>query len=227
MSVYQERYWGFGPTPAAEKAEREGQVGREALRRWLKDAGLWERHRKRSKYLTRRERKAHFGELVQMDGSHHQWFSGHKGRSCLMDMVDDSTSITLALMKREETTKAAMEGLQLRDVVCLEETRVISNDWVVRYKNRFLQIVAQSKMPSAKNKVTVQEHLDGSIHLLYRGTEVRFTEISQLPARPQPPTPQVPTIPHPEKTYVPSHNHPWRRFNPMYLGRKKEVLARC
>ncbi|MCL0087263.1 hypothetical protein M1O24_00630 [Dehalococcoidia bacterium] len=39
LSVYQQRYWDFGPTPAAEKAEREGyQVGRETLRRWLKDA---------------------------------------------------------------------------------------------------------------------------------------------------------------------------------------------
>ena len=113
------------------------------------------------------------------------------------------------------------EGLDLRNVFCLEETRVISNDWVVRYKNRFLQIVAQSKLPPAKNKVTVQEHLDGSIHLLYRGTGVRFTEISQLQARPHP---QV-TIPHPEKAYVPSQDHPWRQFNPMYLGRKKEVLV--
>ncbi|MCL0089734.1 hypothetical protein M1O54_05230, partial [Dehalococcoidia bacterium] len=95
-----------------------------------------------------------------MDGSHHQWFSGHKGKGCLMDMVDDATGITLALMRREETTKAAMEGLELRNVFYLEETRVISNDWVVRYKNRFLQIVSQSKLPPAKNKVTVQEHLD-------------------------------------------------------------------
>ena len=116
------------------------------------------------------------------------------------------------------------EGLDLRNVFCHEETRVISNDWVIRYKNRFLQIVAQSKLPPAKNKVTVQEHLDGTIHLLYRGTEVRFKEISRLPARPQPPTPQVP-IPHLEKIYVPSQDHPWRKFNPMYLGRKKAVLV--
>ena len=73
--------------------------------------GLWERHRKRSKHRNRREQKAHFGELVQMDGSHHQWFSGRKGKSCLVDMVDDATGRTLALMRREETTKAAMEVL--------------------------------------------------------------------------------------------------------------------
>jgi len=234
LRLYQERYWGFGPTIAAEKLhERDDyHVGHETLRRWLMNAGLWERHRKRPKHRKRRERKAHFGELVQMDGSHHQWFSGHKGKGCLMDMVDDVTGITLALMRREETTKAAAkalqlegiqdipaanaflagyeetlngkfavepgspadfhqpvpEGLDLRNVFCMEETHVISDDWVVRYKNRFFQIVPQSKLPPARNKVTVQEHLDGSIHILYGGKEVRFTEVSDLPACPPPPT---------------------------------------
>ncbi|MCL0074456.1 hypothetical protein M1O50_06305, partial [Dehalococcoidia bacterium] len=160
LSVYQERYWGFGPTPAAEKlVERDGYQGEhETLRRWLMSAGVRKRHRKRSKHRNRRERKAHFGELVQMDGNHHQWFSGHKGKSCLMDMVDDATGITLTLMRREEATKAAMEGLDLRNVFCIEETGVISNGWVARYKNRFLQIVRQSKLPPAKKKVIVQEH---------------------------------------------------------------------
>ncbi len=127
-------------------------------------------------------------------------------------------------MTIEEATKTAMEGLELRDVVCLEETRVISNDWVARYKNRFFQIVPQSKLTPAKKKVILQGHLHGSIHLLYTGKEIRFTEISQWLACPQPPTPQVPILHH-EKAYVPSQNHPWRRFNPMYLGRKKELLV--
>ena len=59
------------------------------------------------------------------------------------------------------------EGLNLRNVFCIEATRVISNDWVIRYNNRFFQISPQSKLPPAKKKVTVQEHLDGSIHLIY------------------------------------------------------------
>jgi len=53
-----------------------------------------------------RERKAHFGELVQMDRSHHGWFDGQEDKACLMDMVDDATGRTLSLMSPEETTEA-------------------------------------------------------------------------------------------------------------------------
>ena len=42
--------------------------------------------------LKRRERKSHFGELVQLDGSFHDWLEGRGPRGCLMDMVDDATS---------------------------------------------------------------------------------------------------------------------------------------
>ena len=116
------------------------------------------------------------------------------------------------------------DGLSLRDVFCMEQTRVISNDWVIRYKNRFLQIVPQSNLPPARNKVTVAEYLDGSIHIMYRDREVIFTEINARPAPLQDPTPEAIT-PQPGKAYVPSQDHPWRRFNPMYLGMKNPALV--
>ena len=70
LCLYREQYWDFGPTLAAEKLmERDGyEVDHETLRRWLLAAGLWKRQRKRAKHRQQRERKAHFGELVQMDG---------------------------------------------------------------------------------------------------------------------------------------------------------------
>ena len=73
LALYRERYWDFGPTLAAEKlVERDGyEIDHETLRRWLLAAGLWKGQRKRPKHRKWRERKAHFGELVQMDGSHH------------------------------------------------------------------------------------------------------------------------------------------------------------
>ena len=113
LGLYQEQYPGFGPTLASEKLlEREGHlIHHETLRRWLLAAGLWERQRKAPKHRQQRERKAHFGELVQMDGSHHRWFEGSKEEACLMDMIDDATGETLALMSKEETTVAAMEVL--------------------------------------------------------------------------------------------------------------------
>ncbi len=109
---YQERYEGFGPVLAMEKLAEEGyEIGRETLRRWLIEKGLYQPRRERARHRKRRERKAHFGELVQMDGSHHEWFGNEEAPSCLMDMVDDATGKTVALMDEEETTSLAMRTL--------------------------------------------------------------------------------------------------------------------
>ena len=107
---YQERYWDFGPTLAAEKLVKEGYevVDHETLRRWLIKEKLWKKRRKRSPHRTWRERRAHFGELVQMDGSHHEWFEDRRGACCLMNMVDDATGKTLSLLDEQETTAGAM-----------------------------------------------------------------------------------------------------------------------
>jgi hypothetical protein len=111
---YRERYEGFGPVLAREKLSEEGyELGRETLRGWLIEDKLWEPKRKRARHRQRRERKAHFGELVQMDGSHHQWFGKEGPMSCLMDMVDDATGKTLALMGEQESTDLAMRTLWL------------------------------------------------------------------------------------------------------------------
>jgi len=346
LRLYGEHYWDFGPTLASEKLqEREGyEVDHETLRRWLREAGLWQEQRKHPKHRQRREPNAHFGKLVQLDGSHHKWFEERGEKACLMDMVDDATGRTLAIMSDEETTIAAMnvlwawiekygiplvlytdwknvyvtqreptleeqlrgelpltqfgrackkleieiipasspqangrveskhgvyldrwvnelrladisdieaanqllpgfaeklnikfakepripadyhkpipEGLDLRSVFCLEETRTVGNDWVVRYKSHFLQILPQSNLPPAKNKVVVQEHLDGSIHLVYRDREVISSQALVRPTSPQVPSPKT-APPQPRKAQVPSPDHPWRRFNPSYLAKSK------
>jgi len=104
----------FGPTLAAEHLEREHghQVHAETLRRWMLEQGLWSRMRKRKPYRKRRERKEHFGELVQRDGSPHDWFEGRGPRGCLMDMVDDATGANQARMEEQETIWAAAGVLQ-------------------------------------------------------------------------------------------------------------------
>src|SRR6266704_2913644 len=62
--------------------------------------------------LQRRERKEHFGELVQMDGSFHEWFEKRGPQGCLMNLVDDATSKTLARMGEQETIWAAARVLR-------------------------------------------------------------------------------------------------------------------
>ena len=106
---YRERYDDFGPTLAAEKLAKDGyKVDHETLRLWLIRERLWKKRRKRSPHRSWRQRRAHFGELVQMDGSHHKWFEDRAEDCCLMNMVDDATGTTLSLFDEQETTVAAM-----------------------------------------------------------------------------------------------------------------------
>lgn len=109
VELYKERYSDFGPTLAAEKLQFLGyKLDHETLRRWLIEEGLWEKDRKPSAHRSWRERRSHFGELVQMDGSHHHWFEERGPQRCLMNMVDDATGVTLSMISKEETTEAAM-----------------------------------------------------------------------------------------------------------------------
>lgn len=111
IARYVERYEGFGPTLAAEHLVRSDglEVDHETLRRWLVAEGLWSRHRRRSRHRAWRERKGRLGELVQMDGSEHDWLEGRGPRAVLMVLIDDATNRTYARFYRSETTEAAFD----------------------------------------------------------------------------------------------------------------------
>jgi len=112
LQAYMSTYTGFGPTLASEKLHEKGlAVDHETLRRWLIREGVWERKRRRKAYRSRRARKACFGEMIQFDGSPHDWFEGRRGACCLMVMVDDATGKTFALFTEQETAEAAMRLL--------------------------------------------------------------------------------------------------------------------
>jgi hypothetical protein len=119
LALIREKYSGegrarFGPTLAAEHLASEDGivVDHETLRRWMLDAGLWHRRRQRSPYRQRRERKAHFGELVQLDGSHHAWLEARGPSGCAMTLVDDATNRVLLQFAAQETTWAAADVLR-------------------------------------------------------------------------------------------------------------------
>lgn len=105
----------FGPTLAAEHlwTDHGVLVPVTTLSRWMRAADLWTRARRAKPRHERRERKAHFGDLVQLDGSVHDWFEGRGPRACAMTMVDDATSRTVLRFGDEETTWAAAELLQV------------------------------------------------------------------------------------------------------------------
>ncbi len=111
MDLYRSTYRGFGPTLLAEKlgADHGLWVSHDAVRRWLIGEGLLERCRKGRRSRRRRMRKERFGQMVQMDGSHHRWFEGRGGKCCLMVMIDDATGQMRGRFHEQETLIGAME----------------------------------------------------------------------------------------------------------------------
>ena len=327
----------FGPTLAAEHlASEDGiTVHHDTLRRWMLATGLWSRARKRSPHRQRRERKPHFGELVQLDGSFHLWYEARAPRGCLMTLVDDATGRTLGRLGAEETIWAAADvlrrwierygvplalytdwknvymraptaeeqatgavprtqfgrmcaslGIQiiaasspqakgrvernhgthqdrlvkklrrlgiadaaaanaflettylpehnarfaqapasaddfhrrtpsrvtLDRVLQLEETRVLSNDWVIRYDTRYFQVARQSHQAPARSTVLVREAVTGAIEIRYRGSLMQWSEIPAPRPKPKPVLVAARPATAPGRAPSrPSADHPWRR----------------
>jgi hypothetical protein len=341
LQIVGEKYGGeiglrFGPTLAAEHLASDDhlQVHPETLRLWMLQEGLWSRARKRKPYRRRRERKRHFGELVQLDGSFHEWLEKREPRLCLMNMVDDATSVTMAQFHEQETIWAAVDLLrawveeygvppalytdwknvyvrkpneeerltgtvpltqfgrmcaalgtaiiaasspqakgrvernhgthqdrlvkkmrlqgivgaesanvylreqylpehnrrfsiapadrddfhrrkpsrrELDSIFCLEQERVIGNDWVVRYEGRFLQLERHGRYAPARQKVLVREARDGCLTVLYGKQKIAWREIP-APA-PQAKPAVVAVRMEIRRSQKPAANHPWRTFN--------------
>lgn len=112
LARYAQRYPDFGPTLAAEYLAGEGLgVDHETLRRWLLAEGQRTVRRRRQRHRQWRERKPCLGAMVQLDGSHHDWFEGRRERCVLMVMVDDATNRVWAQFFEEETTRASYDML--------------------------------------------------------------------------------------------------------------------
>jgi transposase len=114
LSLYQERYHDFGPTLAMEKLmECDGiKISDETLRRWLIDAGFWKKRRKRSGFRQWRPRRECFGQMVQMDGSDHDWLEGRGPRLVLMGYIDDATNTSYGRFYDYEGTQPAMDSFR-------------------------------------------------------------------------------------------------------------------
>ena len=115
LGIYrQDRYKGFGPTLFSEKLfEEEGiKLSDETLRNWLIESGDWQKARKRKTHRKWRERKGHFGEMLQMDGSHHKWFEGRGPEIVLMGCIDDATNKIFGRFYAYEGTIPAMDCLK-------------------------------------------------------------------------------------------------------------------
>ena len=113
IEIYNKRYWDFGPTLASEKLSELDKIDldHDTLRCWLRgDGKRWEWQGKGRKHRQWRERKEYFGEMVQMDGSHHDWLEERGPELVFMGYVDDATNTVFARFYDYEGTIPALDS---------------------------------------------------------------------------------------------------------------------
>ena len=115
LELIRRQYQDFGPTLAAEVLEeRHGvTVGRETVRKWMVEDGLWLSRKQRRTFHQPRLRRESVGELVQIDGSQHRWFEDRAEACTLLVFIDDATSRLMQLrFVPSESTSSYFEALQ-------------------------------------------------------------------------------------------------------------------
>lgn len=330
IEVYREKYGDFGPTMAAEKLSENHnlKVSDETLRLWLVEKGYRKVKRKKKQHRQWRERKHHYGEMVQIDGSHHDWFEGRGPKCVLMGYIDDATSKVCGKFYQYEGTIPAMDsfklyirkygipvsiyldkhttykspakeegyygetqkeslsqferamkdlgvkvihahspqakgrverlfrtfqdrvvkemrlagvksieegnkflksylpifndrfsveakekdnlhrkiikGLHLNKILCIKTERTLRNDFTIAHKGSLYQITESTDA----GKVIVQEHINGSMHIVYKDNRLKFKEIFERPVKKAQKKPKTAL----KRKYTPPVAHPWRNF---------------
>jgi len=331
IKLYRQKYVGFGPTLTAEKLSETDEIhlSDETVRKWLIEAGLWQKKRKHKSHYQWRPRKQHRGQMVQMDGSHHKWFEDRALESVLMAYIDDATNKAYFRFYEYEGTKPAMDsflryirrygipmsiyfdrhttykspaeptieeeingeeplsefgralkelsveiihayspqakgrierlfktlqdrlvkelrlrgistiseankfldssylrefnrkfsikalnkenlhrpipkGVDLKKILCIRTERSVRNDFTISHDRNLYQI----EETITNKKVTVEEHIDGTMQIIHNGKNVKFSSIQQRPE----------TKPKEQKkrrrrptTCIPSQDHPWKK----------------
>lgn len=115
LALCRGKYLGFNPTFASEKLFERNKIkiGRETLRQWFIAEGIPYEKRRERPHRKWRERKAYCGEMVQMDGSHHDWFEGRCPECVLMGYIDDASSRVYARFYEYEGTMPALGSFKL------------------------------------------------------------------------------------------------------------------
>ena len=114
--LIREKYSDFGPTLVHEKLveQHNKKLSIESLRQMMIADELWvPKQRKTKRVFQLRSRRERFGELIQIDGSPHDWFEGRSDACTLIVFIDDATNkLTGLQFFPTETTKAYMEVLK-------------------------------------------------------------------------------------------------------------------
>jgi len=94
LTIIKEKYSDFAPTFAHEKLCQHHDINGsiETVRKWMIEDGLWQvKAQRRARIHQPRLRRAQRGELIQIDGSPHDWFEGRSAQCNLTVFIDDAT----------------------------------------------------------------------------------------------------------------------------------------
>lgn len=344
LQLFKREYADFNLVHATEKlSEVHGiAISDETLRLWLNEAAIPYKKRRVRKHRQRRERRACFGELVQIDGSHHDWFEGRGPWCVFMGYIDDATGIVYGRFYTYEGTLPAMDSMkryirqygipqavyldkhttykswakptieeqlsgqepmshfekslaalevevihanspqakgrverlfktlqdrlvremrllsiksveeanafletylpkynsrfrkearlkadlhrpapharELDRILCIKEERTVKNDFTISYEGKLYQI----EQATRAKKVTVEERLDGSLHITYKGHDLRYRVITEQPQRE---TPEPPLVLATRKPWTPPADHPWKKGRVRTPRRDQEQLS--
>jgi len=107
IKIYKKRYSDYGPTLFSEMLEEYHNISmnRETLRNWLRQRSITTSIRKKRPHRRKRERRSCYGELLQFDGSHHDWFESRGVECCLLNGVDDATGRVYLKFASSENTE--------------------------------------------------------------------------------------------------------------------------
>jgi len=341
LKLFKQEYADFNLAHATEiLSEVHGiAVSDETLRLWLNEASIPYKKRRVKKHRQRRERKACFGELVQIDGSHHDWFEGRGPVCVFMGYIDDATGTISGRFYDYEGTMPAMDSMkryikrygipqgvyldkhttykswakatideQLSDqkpmshfekslaalevevihanspqakgrverlfktlqdrlvremrlrgiksveeanafletylpkhnmrfqkqarlkadlhrpalhareldrIFCIREDRTVKNDFTIAYDGKLYQI----EQVTRAEKVVVEKRLNGSLHITYKGRDLRYRIITEQPSMAIPDTPLILAA---KKPWKPATDHPWKRRLALPIRRRRE-----
>ena len=114
LTLFKDKYPDFGPTLASEKLLERNKikVNDETLRLWLIEENIPYKKRKKRPHRQWRERKECYGQMVQIDGSEHDWFEGRGPKCVLMGYIDDATGKPFGRFYEYEGTIPAMDSFK-------------------------------------------------------------------------------------------------------------------
>jgi transposase len=108
----------------------------------------------------------------------------------------------------------------INHIFSIKKTRIVRNDFVVQYLNRYFQLEEiQTTTVYKKDQVIVEEHLDDSIHISKKGKYLNFVELVEKPQKEI--SLKLPAITLTKSHYTPPADHPWRRF---VINQKQEKV---